>query len=554
MPTTPAVLTVALAAPLLLLALAKPQTTDSSLPTLHAETRVVQIDVVVVDSSGKPVEGLTKQDFEVRDEGKARTIDIFSTTFNANRAGESVAAAPSSSSSFSAPLLPPHVFSNRNPGPPDVSGHSTVLVLDQINAYIEDAAYARRQVLSLMSKVPADERIALYVISRNLGLVLLQDYTTDRASLLRSLGKYSPRGVFPSPVRGSKANKSGDPSPVGDTLAQANAFASGTDQSHPPGLANTIPPPTLQEKIAKWDENSMRVQLTLKDLAEHLALVRGRKSVFWITQGFPPYLLRAAQQPAWDKTFTELNEANVQVNTVDSRGLFRGSNPNTGTLLTMQTVADATGGKAYFGRNDLDTAMADGIAVSRASYTLGFYLGDSERDDKFHALHVRVARSGLQLFYRQGYYAGNSELPDGAVPSVHSGDLESVLMNQTNATGVGMTARVEPKPGSPQGTLDIYLNLDPATLSLAQQDSAHGSGWIGGIEEMFLEVNENGETLAKVSDTKEFAVPAAGRAHFDSAGVAWPFSLPLIPGAKKITIVLRDRASGHVGSLTVPLL
>jgi VWFA-related protein len=546
------VLTVAIAAPLFLLAFAKAQTSDAPLPTLHAETRVVQIDVVVVDSNGKPVEGLTKQDFVVSDEGKARTIDIF----NINRAGEApgdqaptpVAAVPSSSPT---PTLPPHVFSNQNPGRPDVSGHSTVLVLDQINAYLEDAAYARGQVLNLIKKVPADERIALYVISRNLGLVLLQDYTTDRELILRSLGKYIPRGIFPSPpIGGSKANKSGDSSPVGNTVAQADEFAKGTDQSHPPGLANTIPPPTLQEKIAKWEENSRAVQLVLKALAEHLALVPGRKSVFWITQGFPPGLLRGTQQPAWDKTFTELNEANVAVNTVDSRGLWRGSNPNTGTLLTMQTVADATGGKAYFGRNDLDTAMADGIAASRVSYTLGFYLDDKERDDKFHALHVRVARAGLQLFYRQGYYAGSSELPGGAVPTAHSGDLEAALMNQTNATGVGMTARVEPKPGSPQGTLDIFLNLDPATLSLAQ----HGAGWIGRIEEMFVEVNEDGETLAKISDTKEFEVPASGRARFDSEGVAWPLSLPLIPGAKKITIVLRDRATGHVGSLAVPIL
>jgi hypothetical protein len=71
---------------------------------------------------------------------------------------------------------------------------------------------------------------------------------------------------------------------------------------------------------------------------------------------------------------------------------------------------------------------------------------------------------------------------------------------------------------------------------------------------MFVEVNEDGETLAKISDTKEFEVPAGGRARFDSEGVAWPLSLPLIPGAKKITIVLRDRATGHVGSLTVPIM
>ena len=65
-------LIVALAIPL---ALADP---PPSVPTMHAEARVVQIDVVVTDSHGKRVTDLTKQDFAIIDEGKPRAIDIFS--------------------------------------------------------------------------------------------------------------------------------------------------------------------------------------------------------------------------------------------------------------------------------------------------------------------------------------------------------------------------------------------------------------------------------------------------------------------------------------------
>ena len=68
-----------------------------------------------------------------------------------------------------------------------------------------------------------------------------------------------------------------------------------------------------------------------------------------------------------------------------------------------------------------------------------------------------------------------------------------------------------------------------------------------------MEVNESGNTLSKVSDTKEVEVTLANRANFDSQGVAWPLSVPLMPGATKMTIVVRDSATGHVGSLTVPL-
>ncbi len=52
------------------------------IPTMHAESRVVEIDVVVTDSHGKPVTDLTKQDFTIIDEGKPRAIDIFSVERN----------------------------------------------------------------------------------------------------------------------------------------------------------------------------------------------------------------------------------------------------------------------------------------------------------------------------------------------------------------------------------------------------------------------------------------------------------------------------------------
>jgi hypothetical protein len=65
--------------PLTLRAFADPPAPEApAVPVLHAETRVVQIDVVVTDSQGKPVTDLSKKDFTVTDAGKPRAIDIFS--------------------------------------------------------------------------------------------------------------------------------------------------------------------------------------------------------------------------------------------------------------------------------------------------------------------------------------------------------------------------------------------------------------------------------------------------------------------------------------------
>jgi hypothetical protein len=217
-----------------------------------------------------------------------------------------------------------------------------------------------------------------------------------------------------------------------------------------------------------------------------------------------------------------------------------------GTITAMQQIAEATGGKAYFGRNDLDAAIAEGIEAARISYTLAFYLPDNERDNKFHALKVKADRAGLQLYFRQGYYAGDTDLPP---EKGGKGELEASLLDQVDAKGVGITARLNTAPGTPHGTATIRLNLDPATLSLEPQTA----GWIGTIEETFVEVNDSGNTLSKVSDNKRFEIASADRAQFDTRGVSWPMSLPLMPGATKITIVVRDSKTGHVGSLTIPL-
>ena len=164
---------------------------------------------------------------------------------------------------------------------------------------------------------------------------------------------------------------------------------------------------------------------------------------------------------------------------------------------------------------------------------MAFYLPDNEHDNKFHILNVKAGRPGLRLYYRQGYYAGDTDLPP---EKSANGELEASLLNQVDAKGVSVTARVDSVPGTPRGTLNIRLNLDPGTLSLKEQ----GSGWLGRVEETFVEVNETGATLSKISDTKQFEIANADRAHFDQQGVTWPMSVPLLPGATKITIIVRD--------------
>jgi hypothetical protein len=114
---------------------------------------------------------------------------------------------------------------------------------------------------------------------------------------------------------------------------------------------------------------------------------------------------------------------------------------------------------------------------------------------------------------------------------------------------VGITAEIVPSAGKPNGTFSLRLNLAPQTIALKE----NGSGWTGNVDELFVQMNDAGATLSKLSDSKEFRVPRANRTQFDSGGATLPQTLPIATGATKLRIVVRDKVTGHVGTLTITL-
>jgi VWFA-related protein len=117
----------------------------------------------------------------------------------------------------------------------------------------------------------------------------------------------------------------------------------------------------------------------------------------WITGGFPPI---QAYDHAIENVVRQINEADVAVYPIDARGLMLRSGSN---FRIMDRFAESTGGRAYYNGSDVAGGIEGAIADSKSAYTIGFYLGDGERDRRFHALKVEVDRPGAVLRYRRGY-------------------------------------------------------------------------------------------------------------------------------------------------------
>ncbi|HEY4085348.1 MAG TPA: VWA domain-containing protein [Bryobacteraceae bacterium] len=424
----------------------------------NVDSREVVVDVSVTDGKGVPIQGLTKDDFSITDEGKPRTI----TSFETGSKFAPITGRPT-------PLHPaPETGAGSETA---AAGHSTAIIVDEVNSYFEDAYQARKSVTDVMAKLPADERIALYAIVRHQGLVLFADYTTDRDALRHALANHRATGM-----RANVKKRGGNLDPTsregGRDLECSAAFGlspaetAGGDQNVPPSDA-PMEDATCPELFDAWLRNAEEARLSLQKLAEQLTPVPGRKSIFWITEAFPRWLINSTYQSAWDKTLHELNEANAAVNTIDTRGLISYGQPATGAISTMIQIADRTGGKAYFNRNDTDGSLEQGITSSRLIYTLRFALPDSERDKTFHTLKVKVNRPHVEIYARQGYFAGGEEKNADLITSkIEGAGLESKAAKVAGAPSLKAFVQVPYfYTGANRASVHLALQMeDPGAL------------------------------------------------------------------------------------------
>ena len=473
---------------------------------LRTETRMVQIDVEVRDGQGRPVKGLTKDDFSVSDNGKTRAIQVFSVQkTSAEEVREPVVAVDSPA---------PRVFSNRNPAPRG-NAHGTVILIDGVNNYWDDFAGARLRLLAMLDKLRREERIAVYAAtSKPAAVAIIQDFTTDRQRLRRTLERYHPPAM-----------------PAADSILGRPDL--------PPNTALMEPSPSGPRLEQFERQTAVRDTMdTFRLLAEHLAKLPGRKSLLWLTSGLPPRELREMPDP-FAKASAALNDANVAVDVMDDDSvgdLHRRWGPASRT--TLSRMAEATGGRTFTGRNDLENMLVEAIETDRVTYTLGFYLPEEERDGRFHELKVRAGRAGLALSHRKGYYAGE------APPAEKREPLEAAALNPVDATDIAITAEIERSRGE-QPMLRVKVTIDPAQLTFART----AEGYSAKFDELFLLTDASGSGLGKVQGEREYRASKTPESplHHEQ-------ELRDLPGAVRLLIVVRDKGTGKTGSLAIPLL
>jgi VWFA-related protein len=160
---------------------------------------------------------------------------------------------------------------------------------------------------------------------------------------------------------------------------------------------------SLEEQLFDWNNRILDTVHALSELAGRMAAVPGRKSLIWLSTGFPMSFNGAHYFDDVDRVLARLNREDVAVHTVNTRGLGVSGPPTYPDTLTH--FAERTGGTVFSGRNDLDVGVREALEDMQAGYTLGFLVPESAAAG-LHRIQVRTRRPHVTLRFRESYQLG----------------------------------------------------------------------------------------------------------------------------------------------------
>lgn len=520
-------------------------------PTFKANSRLVLVDVVVSNGNGEAVHDLKQQDFTVLEDGKPQTL----VSFDEQRPDAKATGAP-------APLdLPKDVYTNYTTR--TEAGALTVLLFDLLNTDRPDLAYAKTEMLSFLKKLPPGKKVALFTLGSQLKMV--QGFTEDSDQLIAAAQQIS---TLPNPAYTNSKQLSG-------TIAEAKE--SGLPKS--PAAFRSLVQFLGEDYQGKLDSRSQETLDALTQLARALAVLPGRKNLIWISGGFPfditgdAHRLRRVTASQLPKVAALLAANRIAVYPVDARGVVtmaadastRSSEifapvqtqsyetlsgqdaENISIVETLNDMAKLTGGRAYINRNDLDSAIADGMRTGASYYSLAYRPVNQNWDGKFRKITVKATRPTLKLLYRSVYYALLDPLSSKQEP-----DRMISLAMQPNApvsTQLIMKARVVPPQEPGQATV-IEMFIDAHDLTFTEGTEKQKTPLV-----QFVAVAYDGSGKQSNSFSLGFH-PALAPAQMEAllrSGVGLHRELLLKPGSYQLRLGVMDRLSGRIGTLDVPL-
>lgn len=392
----------------------------------HRESVTVEvIDVPVYVQRGlTPVNGLTKDDFELFVNGKRQPIEYFDVVGDAR--DES--------------LRERRLF---------------VLVFDLAFSRPGVIGRAQRAASKVVERAAPGDTFAIATFTSRRGLQFTVPFTTDTVALQRA-------------IRGFSINAADDPLRLVVNAGDRADWMARSPEVQPEGndpmfdLAMVSLRPVVETQLEDLGNVAMR-----------LTPLEGQKHVIVLSEGFDPAMLRDPLQPKsglasfaapyanqlYDDMHRRFQAAGVFLHTLDIGGLRAAAEPP--GVTTLHRLASETGGAIVNDRNDFDDALEDIAAAYGRGYLLGFRPANVKKG--YNRISVKVKdQARAYVAHRQGFY--------GSAPRIDANDgiyLADILLNDVPQTGIA--AAIE---GTGDGDVSVRVPLRQVAAQLGDAGSA----------------------------------------------------------------------------------
>ena len=325
-------------------------------PTFRSSVEAVQLSVIVTDSEGRPVSGLTADDFEILEDKVSRPITTF-------------AAVDIPLERVERTVVEPDVFTNDKP-----QGRLYVIALDSmsVNSALRSRAFLRQFIENYFG--PNDT--AAVVLTTGGLSDSGQEFTSNVRLLLSAIDRFD--------------GGSGD---MSDRLREKNFIG---DFKNLMQFMSTL---RGGRKAVVFVSESIPV-----DAYQVVDRGRARFGGFF-----------SEVDSDWVDALSFATRNNIAIYPIDPRGLttgITGESEDGSTVASQASLDDriglgglaaVTGGFSLVGSNNYSQAFERLVRENSTYYLIGFNSGLDKRDGRYVRLEVRVKRPGLQVRSTEGY-------------------------------------------------------------------------------------------------------------------------------------------------------
>lgn len=501
----------------------------------RVEVSVTNVDVVVTDSKGNRVSGLTRDDFEVFQDGVPQAI----TNFYAVSGGK-LLLEDGKTVALDSPAAVAEI--------PQQLKTRYVVYIDNLNIQPQNRNRMFKRLKEFISANVGPQAEAM-VVTYNRSLKVKRRFTSEKGDVLAAIEQTELETGGGTTLAGERR----------DAITRINE-AQTEDQAI---------------RIARTHSQSLRndLQFTVdafKTSLNGLAGVEGRKIFIYVSEGLPASagaeLFDTIQKkfPGGRGTLETLdfdmnskyaslvqaaNANGVTIWALDASGLaaddlvsaenrYMESRPSSfmmrqNTQAPLLMLAEQTGGMAAVNTNDWKASLDELSRDFSNFYSLG-YRSTRAASDRPHSVDVRVKRKGLRVRARKGLLDKSTETrtAEAVVASLH-------YPRSDNPLGMSVTLG-EPRPYDNENyILPVRVAVPVGKLGLVPS----GDRYEGQFFVYFVVLDALGKQSDLQVQRQAVTVPAKDFTNAQTKDFYYDVQLLVVPGGQKLAVALRDGVS-----------